>query len=249
MRVTPAPLRGARLAGDPPGDRRFDDPAAHARGPPVRRGRRRRRGCRPAISPCTRRSGSVVTEAYERYRGNDSGSRRGLHPGAGGGLAGPVRDRRGRTLGPVVRDRGRRSAVLDPERLQAVRVRPRLRRGRLRGGPAAARRQQHGLPVQLADGRRAERRADDEPAGQRRRDRHHQSRAGRHGGREVGVDPGTAVDVRRTRAHRQRGGLRLRVGHQHAQPGHRPPPQELRAGSTSTPTRRPTSTPASARWT
>ena len=45
--------------------------------------------------------------------------------------------------------------------------------------------------------------------------------------REMDVDPRTAVDVRRTRAHRQRGGLRLRVGDQHAQPRHRPPPQEL----------------------
>ena len=34
--------------------------------------------------------------------------RRGLHPRAGGGIAGPVRDRRGRTVGAVVRDRGRR---------------------------------------------------------------------------------------------------------------------------------------------
>ncbi len=170
-----------------------------------------------------------VTEAYERYRGDDSGSRRGLHPRAGGGIAGSVRDRRGRTVGSVVRDRGRRCAVLDPERLQAVRLRPGLRHARVRGRSAAPRREQHRLSVQLADGRRAERRADDEPAGQRGSDRHHQPRARGDARGEVGVDPGTAVDVRGTRAHHQRGGLRLRVGHQQAQPRRRAPAQELRA--------------------
>ena len=91
-----------------------------------------------------------------------------------------------------------------------------------------ARRQQHRVPVQLADGRRAERRPHDEPAGQRRRDRHHQPGARRHGRREVGAGARRAVALRRPRAHRQRGGLRLRVGHQPAQPGHRPPARELR---------------------
>ena len=48
---------------------------------------------------------------------------------------------------------------------------------------------------------------------------------------------------------RERGGLRLGVRHQPAQPGHRPPAARATAASTSTPTRPPTSTPASARST
>ena len=63
------------------------------------------------------------------------------------------------------------------------------------------------------------------------------------------TDPRRAVTLRRPRAHRERGGLRLRVGHQPAQPGHRPSPGRATSGSTSTPTRPPTSTPASARST
>ena len=80
-------------------------------------------------------------------------------------------------------------------------------------------------------------------------DRHHEPGARRHGGGEVGADPRRAVALRRPRAHRERGGLRLRVGHQPAQPGHRPPAARATGGSTSTPTRPPTSTPGSARST
>ena len=57
-----------------------------------------------------------------------------------------------------------------------------------------------GLPVQLGDRRGAQRRADHEPLGQRRRDRHHQPRTRRDRRREVGDHPGTAVAVRRPRA-------------------------------------------------
>ena len=41
----------------------------------------------------------MVTEAYERYRSNDSGARRRLHPRAGERIAGPVRHLRGRVRG------------------------------------------------------------------------------------------------------------------------------------------------------
>ena len=68
----------------------------------------------------------------------------------------------------------------------------------------AARGQQHGLPVQLGDGGRAQRRPHHEPDGQRRRDRDDQPGPRRHGGGEVGADPGRAVPVRRPRAHRGR---------------------------------------------
>ena len=46
---------------------------------------------------------------------------------------------------------------------------------------AAPRREQHRLSVQLAHGRRAERRPNDEPARQRGGDRHHQPGTGHHG--------------------------------------------------------------------
>ena len=119
----------------------------------------------------------------------------------------------------------------------------------LRGRPPPARCEQHRLPVQLADGGRAERRPHDEPVGQRRCDRDDEPGAGRHGRAEVRTDPRRALALRRPRAEHERGRLRLRGRFQHAQPGHRAPAWRATAGCTSIPTRPPTSTPASARST
>ena len=188
----------------------------------------------------------IVTDAYERFRGNDSGTVADYIP-CRRGIAGTVRDRRGRTLGSVVRDRRCRRAVLDAERLQAIRVRPRLQHAWTRTCSAAPRRKQHRLPVQLADGRRAERRTDDWSAGQRRRDRYHQSVPGatpEEKWASIRNDSRCSPDATR----QQRGGRRLRVGHEHAQPGHRPPPQEYERLDCD-PRRRPISTRVSAHWT
>src|SRR3954466_15873491 len=80
----------------------------------------------------------LVTDAYERYRGENSGTVADYIPV----LAEASPDLFGiAVVGPrgwVVRDRGCRCAVLDPERVEAVRVRSGLRHPRLRGGSAAA---------------------------------------------------------------------------------------------------------------
>ena len=68
----------------------------------------------------------------------------------------------------------------------------------------------HGPAVQLGDGHRAQRRRPHQPDGQRRRDRHHQPRAGRHGRGKWRFDPRRPVALRRPRADARRGGLRAR---------------------------------------
>ena len=189
----------------------------------------------------------VVTEAYERYRTNTRWRGGRLHPRPRGRLAGLVRGLRGRRPGEVVRDRRRRHGLLDPERVQALRVRAGVRGDRLRRGPAPARGQQHRLPVRLAHGRRAERRPHDEPARQRRRDGHHEPGPGRHGRREVGARSAAACPASPAASS---------ASTRRSTPPSPPPTCATRgsptssratAASTSTRTRPPTSTPGSAR--
>ena len=112
------------------------DHVDHARGAAVRRDVDAPAGVdRGASRPDEVRD--VVTEAYERYRTNDRWRGGRLHPRPRGRVAGLVRRQRGRRPGQVVRDRRRRHGVLDPERLEAVRVRAGVPGDRLRARPGA----------------------------------------------------------------------------------------------------------------
>ena len=143
----------------------------------------------------------VVTEAYERYRTNGEGTVADYIPV----LAEASPDWFGIS---VVGARGRSFEIGDVDTAFSIQsvskpfvfalVCEAIGYGR---GPAAPGRQQHRVPVRLADGRRAERRPHDEPAGQRGGDGHHQPGAGRHGRREVGAGAAGAVPLRRPRAH------------------------------------------------
>ena len=66
---------------------------------------------------------------------------------------------------------------------------------------------------------------------------------------QVAVHPRRPVALRRPHASAQRRGLRVRVGNELPQPEHRPPAAESTTASTATRSRRPTSTPGSARST
>ena len=172
----------------------------------------------------------AAVEAYERYRPVTDGEVADYIPALAARLPRPVRHQPGRRARPDLRRRRHRHGVLDPERLQAVRVRAGVREHRLRGGAAAARGQRHRVPVRLGDGRRAERRAHDEPDGQRRGHRDHEPDPRRHRGGEVGAGARRAVAVRGPGAVARRRRLRVRGGVQPAQPRHRPPAGELRPG-------------------
>ena len=128
----------------------------------------------------------VIAEAYERYRSNDDGAVADYIPA----LASAAPELFGIC---VVGSRGRSFEIGDVETTFSIQSVSKpfvfalvcdaigYEEARHRLGVNST-----GFPVQLADGRRAERRQDHEPAGQRRRHRHHESRAGQHGGREVG---------------------------------------------------------------
>ena len=128
-----------------------------------------------------------------------------------------------------VRDRRRAVRVHDHERLEAVRVRTRLRGARARGSASETRRQQHRSAVQLAQRNRAEPGRQDEPDGERRRDRDDEPRAGRSTADEkwetIHAGP---LAVRRPRARARRRGLSLGLGDEPPQPEHRTAPPDLR---------------------
>ena len=169
----------------------------------------------------------VVTDAYERYRGEEQRQRRGLHPRAGGGVAGPVRiavvdPAAGRSRSGMWR-RFSIQSVSKPFVFALVCEAVGSEEARLRLGVNGT-----GLPFNslMAVELNAERTmnpmvnagaiattslvpgatAEEKWAAIR-------ERLSRFAGRELA----------------SRRGLRLGVGHQHAQPGHRPPPRELRA--------------------
>ena len=106
--------------------------------------------------PQTEQVRDAVTEAYERYRSNGDGAVADYIPAlasASPGLFGIcVVGARGRffEIGDV------ETAFSIPERLQAIRLRVGLRGDRVRAGAPSAGRQQHRIPVQLADGCRVE---------------------------------------------------------------------------------------------
>ena len=108
-----------------------------------------------------------------------------LHPRFGHGAGGRLRRLRGRGAAAASRDRRRRRGVHHPEHLQGLRLRTGVRRTRAPGGPAQARSEQHRSALRLRDGDRAQRHADDEPDGQRRRTGDHEPRPRRLGRREV----------------------------------------------------------------
>ena len=85
-----------------------------------------------------------------------------------------------------------------------------------------------GLPFNSVMAVELQRRPHHEPDGQRGRHRDHEPRPGRHGRGEVGRRARRAVPVRRARLELDEERLRLGVGDQPAQPGHRAPARELR---------------------
>ena len=120
--------------------------------------------------------------------------------------------------------------LLHPERLQAVRLRAGLRGDRATTTARhAARGEQHRVPLQLGDGGRAERGPHHEPDGQRRGHRDHEpdARATPPTQKWERIRDGLSRFAGRE-LERERGRLHVRVGHQPAQPGHRPPAGELR---------------------
>ena len=200
--------------------------------------------------PHTEQITELATEAYERYRPERRRRGGGLHPRPGERLARAVRDLRRRCAGHVLRDRRRRDGVLDPERLQAVRLRPGLRGDRVRSrrgirlGVNST-----GFPfnslmaVELNDDRTMN------PLVNAGAIATTSLVPGDTAEEKWEHGPRRAVALRRPRAHPERGGLRVGVGHQPAQPGHRPPAGELRAALLRPRRRPPTSTPGSAPWT
>ena len=183
--------------------------------------------------------------AYERYRTEAAARSRTTSlcwpssPDASGSC------RRG--AGGVVRGGRRRGRVLDPECLQAVRLRARVRGDRLRGGARQLGVNSTGFPFNSLMAVELNADPHHEPAGQRRRDRDDQPRAGRHGRAEVGAGPGRAVPVRRPRA---QAGREVYASESATNLRNQGIAHLLRAtgGCTSIPTRPPTSTPGSARW-
>ena len=119
------------------------------------------------------------------------------------------------------RRRRHRPDVLDPEHLEAVRVRVGVRRGRTRSRARRPRCEQHRAPVRLRDGDRAQRWSTDESDGQRGRDRDHEPRARRRRGRAVGIRARGAVTIRRAGSRARRGGVPVRGVDQPPQPWHR----------------------------
>ena len=189
----------------------------------------------------------AAVEAYERYRPVKDGEVADYIPALAARLPGPVRHQRGRRARPDLRRRRHRHGVLDPERVEAVRVRARRARASATRRPAAARRERHRLPVRLGDGGRAERGTHHEPDGQRGRHRDHEPDPRRHRRGEVGARPRRSLALRRPRARRStRTSTRPRRRPTCATAASRTC-WRATAGSTSTPTRPPTSTRGSAR--
>ena len=128
----------------------------------------------------------AVTEAYERYRPVEHGAVADYIPA----LASAAPELFGIC---VVGARGRFFEIGDVDGASRSRASPSRSSSRssvrrsARGGASAAGGQQHRIPVQLLDGCRAERRADDESVGQCWCDRDHESCSRQHCRGEVGV--------------------------------------------------------------
>ena len=165
----------------------------------------------------------LVEEAYARFRADDAGEVSTVYPA----LARVPRDLFGIAVTGVdgARHVGgrRRRAVLDHERLEAVRVRPGLR-----ARTAATRMREligvngTGLPFNSRDRHRQRARRPHQPDGQPGRDRHHQLGRGRRRRRALAADPGRPVALRRPRAEPRRGRLRARRAPPTAATGHGP---------------------------
>ena len=115
------------------------------------------------------------------------------------------------------------------ERLEAVRLRARLRRDRTGRRARKNRRQRHRPALQRARRDRARRGRPHQSDGQSRRHRDDEPRPGRDARRALDFSQRRPVALRRARARAGRGGARLRAREQRAQPGDRPAPAKLRA--------------------